>query len=229
MKNTINLFLLFLLFFSFPSFSWEEDLIKKVQVFEEKLLDKQIKIKEKVEESLKLKSEMFNGLEEKLEKFMDSVGSKFFDHFFEDDFFKDDFFKDMDLLGGLNRSSFGEWKETDDEVIFILIAETKKGLPLNINIKDGILKIDGDLIQKKEEIDKKGNKKIVSQRIVRMRQSYSIPEGVDEANPVIKEESGKIKIIFKKLKNYKQKKKRLLKKPIQKFRPIDPGLFDKTI
>ena len=39
-----------------------------------------------------------------------------------------------------------------------------------------------------------------------MRQSYSIREGVDGANPTIKKEAGEIKIIFKKLKDYKLKK-----------------------
>ena len=96
----------------------------------------------------------------------------------------------------------------------------------SINQKNGVIKIAGDVVQKNEKFDQKGKKRFTSQRVIRIRQSYSIPEGLEEKNPQIKEEKGKIKIIFKKLKNYKLKKK----KPVRKnLKPIDPSFFDKTI
>ena len=157
MRKTMKVWPLIILFFSLPSFSWEEDFIKKAQELEGKFLEKQNKIREKVKESLELKAEMFGGFEEKLEKFMDRMGTKFFDNFFNDDFFKDDFFKDGNLLGRMKKSYAGHWKETSGEVIFVLKAETKRP-PLNINIKDGLLKIEGDLIEKFEKVDEKGTR-----------------------------------------------------------------------
>ena len=80
---------------------------------------------------------MFDRLEEKLETFMDGVGKKVFDSFFQDDFFKDDFFKDMEASKDLRSLKVGRWKETDEKMIFILNIESKKGVPLNIEIKNG--------------------------------------------------------------------------------------------
>ncbi len=227
MKTVIKIPLIFFfILFSFQGFSWEEDSFKNVQELRKRFFDQQKRIGEELKKSMKLKADMFDRLEEKLETFMDGVGKKVFDSFFEDDFFKDDFFKDMEPSKGSRRLKVGRWKETDEKMIFILNIESKKGVPLNIEIKNGVIKIAGDVVQKNEKFDQKGKKRFASQRVIRIRQSYSIPEGLDEKNPQIKEEKGKIKIIFKKLKNYKLKKK----KPVrQNLKPIDPSFFDKTI
>ena len=232
MKTVIKIFVLstslFTIFFSLSAFSWEEGALKSAEDLQKRFFDKRKKISEEFK-SLKLKAEMFDGLEEKLESLMDGFGKKFFDNFFEDDFFKDDFFKGMDSFGGIKKRATGKWKESEDKMTFILNVESKKGVPLNIEIKNGIIKIAGDVIQKNEKVDKQGNKKFSSQRVMRIRQSYSIPKGLDEKNPLVKEERGKIKIIFKKLKNYRPKKKKPARKNPQNLKPLDPSLFDKTI
>ena len=238
MKTATNLLIFFLpLFFTYHSLyalSWDESPFKNSQELQKKLLEKQKRMSEKLKKSFKLKAELFDNLEEKLESFMDGVGKKFFDGFFEDEFFKDDFFKDdffkgMDSLGKGRRATLGQWRENGQEMIFILNLEAKKGVPLNIEIKNGTIKVAGDVIQKNEKIDQKGNKRITSQRLMRIRQSYSIPDGLDEKNPLIQEEKGKIKIIFKKLKGFKSKKKGPSKNKPQNLKPINPSLFDKTI
>ena len=233
MKIVTKLFLLFIpLFFSYHplhAFSWDESPLKKSQELQKRFFEKQKKMSEELKKSLSFQAELFDNLEEKFEGFMDGVGKKFFDGFFEDDFFKDDFFKGMGSLGRGRQANSGQWREDREEVTFILNLEAKKGVPLNIEIKNGMIKIAGDVVEKNEKIDQKGNKRITSQRLMRIRQSYSIPDGLDEQNPLIKEEKGKIKIIFKKLKSFRSKKKVPPKIKPQKLKPLNPSLFDKTI
>lgn len=220
---------IFYTFFSLNSFSWEEEFNKNGQGLQKSLFEKHARIKEEFRKSMKLKAEMFDGLEEKLENFMDGVGRKFFDGFFDDDFFKDDFFKDMKPSTRMGGMVSGRWDETDEKMIFVLGVEAKKGVPLNIEIKNGIIQIAGDVVQKNEKVDQQGKKRFSSKRVMRIRQRYSIPSGLDEKNPLIKEEKGKIKIIFKKLKTYRPKKKNPIRKSPKNLIPIDPSSFDKTI
>ena len=94
---------------------------------------------------------------------------------------------------------------------------SKQG-PLDIKIKDGQIFISGEFIEQ----SKKGS--VTTQRSFRMRQSYSIPEGVDTDNPKISKNNGEIKIIFKKLNNFKRKTR-----PLRRTVPIKPSPMDKTI
>ena len=116
MKTIIKIpFIFFFILFSFQSFSWEEDSFKNVQELRKRFFDQQKRVGEELRKSMKLKTDMFDRLEEKLETFMDGVGKKVFESLFEDDFFKD-----MEASKDLRSLKVGRWKETDENMIFVL-------------------------------------------------------------------------------------------------------------
>ena len=114
--------------------------------------------------------------------------------------------------------SLGRWKELKDSMVFILDAKTSSNTPLDIKIKDGQIFISGEFIEK----SKKGS--VTTQRSFRMKQSYSIPEGLDTDNLRVSKNNGEIKIIFKKLNSFRKKTR-----PLRRTVPIKPGPMDETI
>ena len=210
MKVTKTLLIFLLPFiFSFSSLGLDESAREYLEAIEKRFLEK----KGQFQKNWGTQSDFFDKLEEKFDSVFDRFGKTFFD-----DFFEDDFFKDFDFGRPKTMKSLGRWKELKSSMVFILDAKTSSNTPLDIKIKDGQIFISGEFIEQ----SKKGS--VTTQRSFRMRQSYSIPEGVDTDNPKISKNNGEIKIIFKKLNNFKRKTR-----PLRRTVPIKPSPMDKTI
>ena len=201
--------LIFLFICSFSSFGFDGTAREYLEALEKRLLEK----KGQFQKNWQSQSDFFEKLEEKFDSVFDQFGTTFFD-----DFFEDDFFKDFDFGKPKKMKSLGRWEEVKDSMVFILDVKTSSNTPFDIKIKSGQIFISGDLIEKSK------NGSVTTQRTVRIRQSYSIPEGLDSDNPKISKNNGEIKIIFKKLNSFKRKMR-----PLKKTVPIRPGPMDKTI
>jgi len=203
--------------FTFSTFALDHPIQKQWEKLEQEIIEKKEKFRGQVQA----------GLFEKLEGLMDSFGKDFFDDFFEDDFFKDDFFEDFDFPRDRRMKSFGRWEETPESMVFILALDSPKNAPLDIKVREGRIIISGTFIERNEKEGAGGKGKISSQRTFQVNQTYLIHEGVDANNPKFLKSKGEIKIIFKKLKDFRKKRKTT--NPQKKLTPLKPNSFHKTI
>lgn len=191
-----NIFVFIIIFMTFSSFAQT---------------NRQRDIDDQINELMKAREEMFRSL------FNDS-GFQNFDKRFQDlikKFDQDDFaFPDM-----VNGPVVGEydWRETETHQIFVLKVKQMKDRPLDIKIEKGQIKIKGDL----ESVD--DNPKSKKRTRVHFERMFSIPEGVDQANPEFLNKDNELLIQFKKL---KPKKAHL---PMDQRQPLEKSEGDLTL
>lgn len=132
----------------------------------------------------------------------------------------DDRFNDLvkkfeqNSFGGLNNLNMGsvvgeyDWRETPTHQILALKVKQIKDKPLDIKIEKGFVRLKGDV----EEVSETpaGKSKRVSK--VHFERSFSIPEGVDQANPEFENIEGELLIKFKKLNRIKSSPEKNLKR-----------------
>ncbi len=107
-----------------------------------------------------------------------------------------------------------DWRETETHQILAVKVKQIKDRPLDIKIEKGFVRLKGDVEEVLDYPSRKGGKKVSK---VHFERSFSIPEGVDQANPEFENKDGELLIKFKKLKPMKSspEKKNKVKKENQ--------------
>lgn len=144
-------------------------------------------VKRQIEEIMKARDEMLKSMLDDshfgdMEKRMQDMMKRFGDQDFHSDFFKD-------IQAGED-----EWSEDDKYRILKLKVRQIKDRPLDIKIEKGVIKIKGEA---ETTVGKKG----ASYQKMMFQRSYSIPQDVDQNNPVFEnnEKAGEVRIKFTKL------------------------------
>lgn len=126
----------------------------------------------------------------------------------------DDHFSDLikrfqqNRFGGMPDLEMGDvvgeydWRESDKDVTLVLKVTQIKDKPLDIKIEKGQIKLKGDIESVSEnpsqdKLKKKGGK-YRSFKKVHFERIFSIPQGVDQDNPVFENKEGELSIKFKK-------------------------------
>ncbi len=119
-----------------------------------------------------------------------------------------------------------DWRDFDNEVIFVLKVKQIKDKPLDIKIEKGMIRIKGDV----QVVSQNETKNIKKKAKVHFERSFIIPNGVDETSPEFETKSGELLIKFKKNRDkvkIKNPFKKGLKSPGQDDRrPVDKSVDD---
>ncbi len=117
-----------------------------------------------------------------------------------------------------------DWRETDNQMVFVLKVKQIKNKPLDIKIQKGQIQFIGDI----ETVDLNNPK---SKRVskVHFERIFSIPEGVDQKTPEFENKNNELLIKFKKLKTSKTTPKAPPVKPVDQRLPVGKDENDITI
>lgn len=94
-----------------------------------------------------------------------------------------------------------DWQETEKEKILKIKIKQVKDRPLDIKIEQGMIKIKGDV----EATQGSGNN--VVKRVMKFERSFSLPNDIDQTNPVFENKKDDLLVKFKKLAMDKKIKK----------------------
>lgn len=145
--------------------------------------------------------EIMKAREEMLKSLLEDSAFENFDSRFEDlvKRFQQSNFDLSGMSGFTDGPIVGEydWRETATHQIFVLKVKQIKDRPLDIKIEKGRILLKGDVesVRENTSMDKKKTKQISK---VHFERSFSIPDGVDQANPTFDNKDGELLIKFKK-------------------------------
>lgn len=111
-----------------------------------------------------------------------------------------------------------DWMENEKEKILKIKVKQVKDKPLDIKIEKGMIKIKGDVETTQ------GQGKNVVKRAMRFEKSFSLPNDIDQTNPLFENKGESLLIKFKKLAADKK-----IKKESSDRLPVDPDQNDLSI
>lgn len=161
---------------------------------------REAEVREKIENDLKKMREAMDqamGNFDQFDKIMERFQKDFFnDHdFFEKEF--DDLFKQFNDMS-FQRKRFHQWGESSTHRILTLFFEPVADRPFKIDVKDGKVTIEGET-EGQQKVQINGKVQIIK-NTQKIKQTLSIPKDVEPFKYEVKQESGKILILFPKLK-----------------------------
>lgn len=114
-----------------------------------------------------------------------------------------------------------DWTENDKEKILKIKVKQVKDKPLDIKIEKGMIKIKGDVETTQ------GSGKNVVKRAMKFEKSFSLPNDIDQSNPLFENKGENLLIKFKKLASNKINKKEVIKE--SERMPVAPDQGDLSI
>ena len=138
-------------------------------------------------------------------------------------FNKDSFSGWPDVGGGMEIGEY-DWRENPTHKIFVLKVKQIKNKPLDIKIEKGEIKLKGDV-----ESLEQNNSKLKRITKAHFERVFSIPNDVDQNDPIFENKAGELLIKFKKLKSSKSPNKSNTNKMGEPNQPIEKDPKDLTI